>query len=375
MVIGAAAVLLALQAHSGHAAPGPSLPGTSIVNVSPPFFNPSLGQAVSVVFKTTTAGTLTLTVLDRDGFPIRKLPPISSAAGEQKVAWDGRDDKGDVVPDEAYSVRIELAGGDVRAVYDPMTAYSPIVEEPSKRTYSRLDGILGYSLTRSARVHIEAGQAKFDPKSKRAEGPILKTVVDRQPRTSGSVVEKWNGMDESGTIFVPDLPNFVVSIVATSLPLPALITVGNRTQSFESYARSRRSAAELVPRNLKGGRQAHHVGLNAFEDHSPSLTITPSGRFETGVLRLTAGQDLILQLTLDSSRAPFFLKQPNALDVFVDETSVLHREAPAHPAAVTVPGASLGIGEHLVTVNWGSRLGPVAVNAIRILISPEKKAE
>lgn len=81
------------------------------VAVDRPFFNPSLGQSIGIRFELACSGDLTVLVLDRDGYLLRRL--VSSMpvlGGQQRVEWDGLNDTGAVVPDEAYSLKIDLAG-------------------------------------------------------------------------------------------------------------------------------------------------------------------------------------------------------------------------------------------------------------------------
>jgi hypothetical protein len=346
-------------------------PSTSITQVTtePAFCNPSLGQKATIRFTLARAGRVSLSILDRDRFLIRKLEPFDGVAGQNAVSWDGKDDGGTLVPNEAYNIRIEVGGGTGDA-YDPSENFHPVIEEPPNRIYSRADGVLRYELSRPSRVHAQAGQATVDPKTKQPEGPVLKTIVDRQPRTAGGVVENWNGFDESGKIYVPDLPHFVVAVFATSLPESSIITVGNRKQTFLAYARSHRPAEKQRVRAMTGEGHAHHTGLNEFEDHSPTLEIRTTPPAADGIVRVEAGHDLQLRLSLDPDRGPYFLKQPNDFDVYLGERSVVHRAAPQNSATVTIPARLLTLGEHVVAVNWGSRLGPVAVNALRVIVVP-----
>src|SRR5262249_31783211 len=131
---------------------------------------------------------------------------------------------------------------------------------------------LSYKLSRPARVHIQAGVAKIDPKTKQAEGPVLKTVVNREPRPAGAVVEAWNGLDEAGSSYVPDLPDFVVNIVATSLPENAIPATGNRSAGFLAAAVSR-TGESLIP--AAPVSHEHHLGLDVFHDTAPRLVASP----------------------------------------------------------------------------------------------------
>jgi len=336
---------------------GAAFGGTNIreVSVSPPFFNPAVGQAAEITIHAGVRGTARVTILDRDRFAVRSLPSLEVGPGRHVVRWDGRDDGGAVVPDEAWNIRVELAG----EVYDPSRDFVPVEEDPQPRTYSPVDGVLSYRLARPARVHIEAGQATRDPKSGVPAGPILKTIVNREPRVTGAVVELWNGFDESGTIRVSALPNFAVSVLATSLPENSVITRGNRKVDFLEYARFHRPSSAVAPRALAAGTgHHHHAGLNAFEDRSPALRVARSWT-SRGALRL--------EVEVEGPSAAHFLRQPGTMNVYVDERRVIQTTVPtdagrkgSSPLILTIPAETLRGTAPRIALNWGSDFGPAA---------------
>ena len=288
--------------------------------VSPPFFTPVLAQSETIRFRLSAAGVVSVAIVDRDGFVVRKLDSRHRQRGEVTLRWDGRDDDG-AVTDEAYTLRIEQVAGGQRSVYDPGRDHHPILEDPAQRSYSREEGVLSYRLSRPSRVHIKAGQAQLNPKSGRNEGPILKTVVDRQPRVAGAVIEKWNGYDDGGTIAIPALPHFVVSILAASLPENAIITCGNRGVSFLDYAARHRPAAVMTSREMPAlASHLHHAGLNAFQDKTPSLRVEPDAQYDREArLFRTSVKPLRFKLTVAPQTAKHFLAQPTRMSVYVDE--------------------------------------------------------
>jgi hypothetical protein len=340
------------------------------VAISPSFFTPSLAQSETIRFRLSAAGVVSVSIVDRDGFVVRKLDSRRREAGTVTLPWDGRDDGGSVVPDEAYTLRIEQVAGGQRSIYDPARDHHPILEDPAQRSYSKVDGVLSYHLAHPSRVHIEAGQARLDPKSGKREGPILKTIVDRQPRVAGAVIEKWNGYDEGGTIAVAALPRFVVSIVAASLPENTIITSGNRTETFLAYAARHRSAAALAPRQTAAmTSHRHHAGLNAFEDKTPSLRVEPDAHYdlEARLFRISR-RPLHLKMSVAPETARHFLAQPTRMSIYVDEQRVATRQQPKDGAEVTIAADKLSPGEHRVVVNWGSDFGPVAVRGFRLAV-------
>lgn len=333
-------------------------------------FNPSLGQTSRLEFQAARAGEVRSSVLDRDAFVIRRLPAMKVTAGKNTVTWDGKDDSGVVVPDDVYTFRLEFSDGKVSETYDPAKGFVAEMEG-GKATYSRGSGILNYTLRRPSRVHIQAGEAVVDKRTGKAEGPVLKTIVDHRPRSGGPVAEVWNGYDESGTIYIPDLPHFVVGIMATPLPENAVITVGNRKETFAQYAARTRPPVALKPRTfppVPKSYRSHHQGLTALEDRSPRLTIgLPPGAAKGPPLKWRAGVDLALTLRLGEG-SEYFLSQPTGLTVFLDGKEVLGITRPAHPVEVVLKTGDWQAGEHRLAVNWGSQYGPVAVNAVKIMV-------
>jgi hypothetical protein len=246
-----------------------AVPPIASVHLSRGVFNPSLQQSVTLSF-TTPAGVVDARVLDRDGVPVRTLAKQKAfAGGLMALTWDGRNDDGAVVPNEAYSFRIDWSSGTARDSYFPAASARDMIAIPVKY-YDRRGGTLAYELPVASRVHLQTGTATTDARGE-ASGPVLKTVVNREPRAAGAIAEHWDGRDESGTIFVPDLPDFVTAIAAEPLPENAVITIGNRERTFLDYAATRK-AASLLPHTAT---HTHHRGLDVFFDVSPAMTLQP----------------------------------------------------------------------------------------------------
>jgi flagellar hook assembly protein FlgD len=339
----------------------------SDVSVSRPFFNPSLGQKIGVSFRVAGPGSLTVLVLDREGYVARKLVGEKAVeVGSLNLEWDGRDDSGVVVPDEAYSLKIDLTTDGRVESYFPATS-APEDLTVKTNYYDRRGAILAYKLPKPARVHAQAGSARVNPRTKQSEGPVLKTIVNREPRPAGAVVENWNGFDEGGTFYVPDLRDFVVAIAAESLPENAIITTGNRATSFLETA-ARRSGSSLLP--PVGGGHEHHKGLTALEDVAPKLKAMPLNASWSARDRVwrPAGKKVRLSFSLTGPSAEAFQSLPAELIVFVDRSRVLEVAHPRSGGSAEVPLNRLSPGTHVVAVNWASAYGPVAVDALRIVV-------
>ncbi len=336
------------------------------VRTSPAFFNPSVGQSESISVEVRESGTLSVAVLDRDGFLVRVLAVARPVDSETYwFQWDGRDDAAKVVPDEAYSLKVEHLVNGRTSLYLP--ASSPAEEVAVKiKGYNRQTGVLSYSLTAPSRVHAQAGISEVDQKTGTRDGPVLKTIANREPRPAGAVIENWDGFDQTGAFFVPDLPHFAVAVAATALPENSMIVIGNTSRTFlESVAQ--RSGASLLPPTRDGGHR-HHRGLSALDDVSPELLLTPlNGRWsDSAEAWAPSGEILSAEVTLAGPTAESFARQPAVLEVYLDGRRIDTIRSPTVGKRLVVPLQSVVPGAHHLALNWSSDYGPVAVTSLRI---------
>jgi hypothetical protein len=205
---------------AGATASSPAEAGISVSSVSRAFFNPSLSQKIQISIVASKAGSLTLAVLDRQGRVVRTLMserPVQ--AGAANFDWDGRNDKGKVVPDDAYGVTAKLKSESGLASYSALESTGNPLAVRSNG-YDRRTAVLSYTLPRPGRVRIEA-------RAKQRNGSIVSRVVVRdEPRTAGAVIDVWDGYDDRRAVYMPELPGFEVSITATELPENAIVTIG-----------------------------------------------------------------------------------------------------------------------------------------------------
>lgn len=342
---------------------------SSITNVKvyPASFNPSIGQKVNISLNLPCKGLFKLEVLDRDTYLVRTLLENEIREGKQEFSWDGKSEDGEIVPDEAYSLRAIQRCGSAESGYFPASNTSKEVKV-AVANYDPLNALLRYTLPVASRVHIQAGLATVDPKTKEPQGPVMKVPVNREPRLAGQIAEQWNGMAESdSSIYIPDLPNFAYSIFATELPENCFITVGNRTNSFTNWAITRKGQPLIHNKtNIH-----NHQGLDSLNDTAPQLKSSIlNGHWDQAnrIWEIESSKQLALSGSLEGITAAHFSKQPGLLEVFVDQKSSLKNASPKSPFTLKVPFNET-TGSHIVTLNWSSKYGPVAVNTIRLKIT------
>jgi hypothetical protein len=335
-------------------------------------FNPTANDVVTISATFAKAGTASILVIDRDGYAIRRLTSRVAVRGPFSVSWNGRDDNGAVVADEAYSFRIEWTDGNHGETYFPAAAAREMITIPP-RYYDRRGGTLAYTLPAASRVHLQAGTVWPGAKRNSAQGVVMKTIVNRAPRAQGAIAEPWNGFDESGSVFLPDVANFVVAIAATPLPDGAVIAFGNRTTTFVDTALTRHGTSFLT--GTSAASHAHHASLDALDDFSPNLSLeVVNGRWSSRErLWIVSGSAVQLRATVTGPTAERFLRQPATLYGYVNSTFV-KKSSPANHATLNVPASKLHRGTNIVTVNWSSSYGPIAANSVRVRLEQQSSS-
>jgi hypothetical protein len=279
------------------------------------------------------------------------------------LPWDGRNNSGQLVPDEAYSFKIDWRGAHEKDSYFPADTPASMTAIDA-RAYDRRTATLAYVLPYPSRVHVQAGTAVVDPKTRQPVGPVMKTVVNRAPRAGGAIAEHWNGFDESGAIFIPDLENFVVAIAASPLPENSVITFGNRQRMFVDTLSSRTGVSLFTPRK----QHEHHAALRTEDDLSPTLKIEPLNAIWSAADRawVTSDDVLRLHLAVEGPTSAAFRTHPSTVELFIDG----HRLGPPSTKKADVVAIPLGQqhGTQSVSVNWNSDWGPVAANTIQVRV-------
>ncbi len=342
------------------------------VSVNRQSFNPTLGDTVSISVAAPESSRISIEVMDRDGKTARWLAKDEPTSGQFVATWNGRDLDGAIVPDEAYSFRVSVMSGTQRWTYFPASK-KPRVFSVQARRYSRRDAALLYELPTAARIHAQAGSATVDDKTKSSKGLVLKTLVNREPRPAGAIVESWNGFDESGEIYVPDLPQFVTAILATELPENSVIAFGNRTRSFLDLAAA---ATETLLRHSDRGDHHRHQGLHSLDDVSPTLRVTPlNGTWDDKTHTwMIQDETLRFQARLEGPTASRVGRQPGKVLVFLDYVQVMEQRLrqPSEAIELRLPFGSET--SHVVSVNWQSDYGPLAPNSIRVALAASRNS-
>ncbi|MFQ6131998.1 MAG: PA14 domain-containing protein [Armatimonadota bacterium] len=197
--------------------------GLAITDVShsPSPFNPTQSETCTIYYTISADADVTITLTDLEGNRVRLLLDAASRSqGANSEVWDGKDDAGAVVPDDVYlyTIEAETAGGDY-AVYSPGGGTTPEVTNfEGTSPFNPSQGeecTISYNLSADALCRIRIGVQ---------DGPLLRTLVDWEPRFSGANSDIWDGRDDSGSIVPADM--YLIAIWADAMPVNGIITEG-----------------------------------------------------------------------------------------------------------------------------------------------------
>jgi hypothetical protein len=323
------------------------------------------GDRVVYTVRTERSGTLTVEILTGDGDVVRRIALHNATVGDHELAWDGKDERGAPVPDEAYCARAVLEAGNVRSVDDPCSRTGGEVLNGIQPSLAA-NGDIAYSLERPARVLIRVGVKN---------GAMLRSLSVWRPRPAGRNLQRWNGFDESGLV---DLRNDRLSLLVTAFRLPdfTVITTGQDGVDYRSWRTAQgwpeqpdgpvgASAAQPLERN--GQRIARQHYMARYKDREPRITVNLVGRAGQAVSSgATLPVDVRVLVDLHAEDRWLMQEQLYEVAFFVDGDFVSEEENGYVPIGWIWNTDALKPGRHLLTVNLTGFTGRVGTKTIAV---------
>jgi flagellar hook assembly protein FlgD len=166
------------------------------VGVNANILDVSQGGTTNIFFTIDAPATVTLKVFaaitDPTMSPIYQTSRNCSSAGAQLFTWDGKNNAGNVVPDEAYLYVLEASDGAVSATYNPSapTGTGTVTcSQDSFNPYKNDPMTISYSVSPAARVDIKI-----------TSGLNTFTIMNSIAHAVGSYTYDWDGRDQNGAI-------------------------------------------------------------------------------------------------------------------------------------------------------------------------------
>ncbi len=140
-----------------------------------------------------------------------------------------------------------------------------------------------------------------------------------------------------------------------------MITTGNRNTTFAQWILQR-----------KANPKATHQVLDSIRDVSPSLkAVLPDAHWNAteGLWESTGLDHIRVAASLEGITAASFANQPGVLEAFIDQESSMKMESLSSPFSFELPLRGIVPGDHILTLNWRSNFGQIAIYSMRLRIN------
>lgn len=326
----------------------------------------SPGGKVGYTIRVDQPGDLVLEVLTADGDVVRRISRKEVAAGEQRLEWDGRDERGGPVPDEAYCARAVLKASSGQAMDDPCGRTGGEVMSGIKPELAP-NGDIVYTLQQPARVLIRVGIK---------HGAMLRSLSVWRPRPAGRNLQRWNGFDESGLV---DLRNDRLAMLVTAFRLPdfTVITSGQEGLDYRAWRLAQgwpekpdgpaagESAAQPLERN--GERIARQHYMARYKDREPRIVVTLANRDSKPLAEgAVLPENVVVSVDLHPEDRWLLQEQLYEVAFFLDGEFVSEEENGYVPIGWVWNTSQLKPGRHILTVNLTGFTGRVGTRTIEV---------
>lgn len=331
-------------------------------------FSPTRNQSFKIPFHLNQKAEVKISIYAPDGDKVTMLSSKKELLqGDHFLSWNGKDSEGIIVPDEAYSVVLEAknSSGSV-SVVNP-SAYSG--GEIETKTHLRIDtnGKIFYQLSKPSRVLIRAGIKN---------GPMMRSLANWQPRTSGKNVQHWNGFDEDGVVNVISKKEHGVIVVAFALSEHSIITSGNKKLSYEQYYKDKKWTFKPIAKE-KQLRQRGDVGISPhyyasrMTDKDPRINIgfpLHIKKNKEGVVLIKNDKAIPIKVTMPMEDEIFIEQSKYEVSFFIDQEFKSEEELGFMPITWLWSPNGFSKGEHIISVNVSGFKGQVGVKNMKFII-------
>jgi hypothetical protein len=334
------------------------------VATRPLSFNPSLKDSSVLSYILKQDARVSVTITDEDGFPIRHLIVDQERRRSDQIMepWNGKDDFGAVVPDEAYYPIITVCTPSGCDTINPLLSSGGIEFDAAN---VKIDNkTISYTIEQPSRMLVRCGIKK---------GALLNTPVSWKPRVAGAITDYWNGKDvdtiqDLTTLSSPS--NF--AIYGYTLPQPCWITFGNKSIDYRTYRESKDSSWQKIYKTKEEIRDGKKISADFLQPginrQTPLIhvTIPPEvPRDKNGTPQLS-GKALV-KIEIDA-RDFHFMDEQYEITFFIDNEYYAEQELGYVPFNWLWNLSDVKPGEHILTVNVSSYRNRIGVRSMRVKV-------
>lgn len=325
------------------------------VSLSPKTFYPEKGEKAKITFNLSKKAKVTTYILDSEGGLVRELTESNCREGYNTITWDGRDYQEKIVIYGTFTyVIIAKSDKGEEARYDPLSS-GGLELKVSELTFDKEKKSISYVMPKAGRVRIRLGI--------KDGGPLLRTLIDWQPREAGENSELWDGLDGYGIMGFSQEPKLQIAITAFSLPENTIIAQGENTKPY-NYPYAEMPRPEL---SVEQKRLLYKHALHKREDcHEPGFKVEFIGVNNEKAIPVS-GETIPIRVTLDEADGRILTNERYEVAFFIDNVFLFEEDSGFSPYTYTWNTKGMSEGEHFMTVtvqSYGDHIGSVTQKVV-----------
>jgi hypothetical protein len=330
-------------------------------------FSPAQGGVFSIPFELESTANVSIDILSPDGDLVRELKSNGAMKkGVNKLIWDGKDSKGNVVADEAYLPILhatDIMSGETSHL-DMRTTGGEVVENLSV-TITPNENI-SFKLPYPSRVLSRVGIKG---------GPMLRTLTNWEPKSRGRIIIRWDGFDQDKLRNIYKDKKLSVLVRAYRLSEYSIITSGNKNTDYRQYRKTiQKPNWQPINKNdyilERNGKQIerHYYVPKSF-NLSPAVLV----KFLDSYPKDDRGRVKIkcpcpVQVNLTGQEKIQLQGSLYEISFFIDNEFVSEQEQGYVPFTWRWNPSKLEAGEHMLTVNVSGLRGEVGVKSLLLFV-------
>ncbi|WP_250463076.1 FlgD immunoglobulin-like domain containing protein [Microbulbifer litoralis] len=329
-------------------------------------FNPADREKASIHFNIDKPAQVVLHIYDGRERLVNRINGGQLPSGDHKLAWNGRDSKGKVVPPEAYSYTLTATSerkdgeGEEKVTHDltDLTGGEALAVKDVR--WDKEQGVVRYHLDKPARVSIRLGLKEG--------GPLLRTLVDWVPRDGGAQAEPWGGWDSSHALNIGKHPKLNLAVTAYSLSDNTLLVGPKPTKiAFADLPADKIRKKTALQKPTK--RMYYHADqpLESRGDFETYLTLGTKAKKDKEGRWIVSGKVPIRLDVAEKDRERLLARRFEPV-FFVDGTFAFENEVGFLPMTWQWDSSTVNEGEHYVTVNVRGYEGNFGTATMRLWV-------
>lgn len=325
-------------------------------------FSPTVKQTFKLSYTLSEDANVTWKIYTPDNNLIRTIKSSNNKKGEHTLVWDGKDENGTVVPDEAYNIVLSAKNKNKSQAIDPRLSGGEVLKD--LQTKIDKTGNISYKLASPARVLVRAGIEN---------GPMLRMISNWIPKNRGRVRQRWNMRDADDLVDIATLP-FGITVSAFALPKYAIIVNNNKKNDYYTYFKDHHYACHILPKGKQllereGKAISKHFYSCRIKDRDPrlSLTLPKNIEKEQNLPVLTNGKPTLIKVSMNPEDEAVLEKAKYEISFFVDFEFTSEEELGFMPISWNFVPNGIKKGRHILTVNVSSFTGQVGLKSYQFV--------